>query len=114
MNKLFEAFANIFRVPDLRKRVLFTLGLLAVYRLGGHIPTPGIDIRRWEEFMSSNAGSIFGEDALVMAGDPRALDRGRWQRAMLWSRAASIAGGTSEIQRNIIGERLLGLPREPA
>ncbi len=41
--KFFEAFANVFRIPDLRKRVLFTLGLLAVYRLGGHIPTPGID-----------------------------------------------------------------------
>ena len=39
--KFFEAFANIFRIPDLRKRVLFTLALLAVYRLGGHIPTPG-------------------------------------------------------------------------
>ncbi len=44
MNKLFEAFANIFRVPDLRKRLLFALGLLAVYRLGGHIPTPGINL----------------------------------------------------------------------
>src|SRR5246500_4637813 len=40
---MFEKLANIFRVPDLRKRVLFTLALLAVYRLGGHIPTPGID-----------------------------------------------------------------------
>src|SRR5882724_9669481 len=40
---MFEKLANIFRVPDPRKRVLFTLGLLAVYRLGGHIPTPGID-----------------------------------------------------------------------
>src|SRR4029079_15967732 len=58
--KLFEAFANMFRVPDLRKRVLFALGLLAVYRLGGHIPTPGINIQRWEEFFSSQAGSIFG------------------------------------------------------
>src|SRR5438270_590234 len=70
----------------------------------------------WTEMsqkLYENAGAIFGEDALVMAGDPRALDRGRWSRGMLWSRAASIAGGTSEIQRNIIGERLLGLPREP-
>ena len=38
---IFNKLANIFRVPDLRKRVLFTLGLLAVYRIGGHIPTPG-------------------------------------------------------------------------
>ncbi len=43
MNKFFESFANIFRVPDLRKRVLFTLALLAVYRIGGHISTPGVD-----------------------------------------------------------------------
>ena len=40
---MFEKFANIFRIPDLRKRILFTLGLLAVYRLGGHIPTPGVN-----------------------------------------------------------------------
>ena len=37
------ALKNIFAVPDLRKRVLFTLGLLAVYRVGGHIPTPGVN-----------------------------------------------------------------------
>ena len=43
MNKFFEALANIFRIPDLRKRVLFTLALLAVYRIGAYIPTPGID-----------------------------------------------------------------------
>jgi len=40
---MFEKLANIFRIPDLRKRILFTLGLLAVYRLGGHIPTPGVN-----------------------------------------------------------------------
>jgi len=73
MNKLFEAFANIFRVPDLRKRVLFTLGLLAVYRLGGHIPTPGINIQRWEEFFSSNASSIFGFFDLFAGGNIRRL-----------------------------------------
>ena len=37
---MLEKFLNIFRIPDLRKRVLFTLAILAVYRLGSHIPTP--------------------------------------------------------------------------
>src|SRR6202045_4434076 len=73
MNKLFEAFANIFRVPDLRKRLMFTLGLLAVYRLGGHIPTPGINLQRWEEFFSSNAGSIFGFFDLFAGGNIKRL-----------------------------------------
>ena len=54
--KFFDAIANVFRIPDLRKRVLFTLALLAVYRLGGHIPTPGINLIRWEEFFERNAG----------------------------------------------------------
>jgi preprotein translocase subunit SecY len=73
MNKLFEAFANIFRVPDLRKRVLFALGLLAVYRLGGHIPTPGINITAWEAFFQSSAGSIFGFFDLFAGGNIRRL-----------------------------------------
>src|ERR1700694_5179369 len=73
MNKLFEAFANIFRVPDLRKRLLFALGLLAVYRLGGHIPTPGINLQRWEEFFSFNSGSIFGFFDLFEGGNSRRL-----------------------------------------
>ena len=73
MNKLFEAFANIFRVPDLRKRLMFALGLLAVYRLGGHIPTPGINITRWEEFFNSNSGSIFGFFDLFAGGNIKRL-----------------------------------------
>jgi alkylation response protein AidB-like acyl-CoA dehydrogenase len=70
----------------------------------------------WTEMsqrLYENAGSILGMDGLVAPEDPGAVDRGRWARGMLWSRAASIAGGTSEIQRNIIAERILGLPREP-
>ena len=60
--KFFEAVANVFRVPDLRKRLLFALALLAVYRLGGHIPTPGVDANRLSDFFTRNAGS-FGTDA---------------------------------------------------
>jgi preprotein translocase subunit SecY len=71
--KFFEAFANIFRIPDLRKRVLFTLGLLAVYRLGGHIPTPGINIERWQDFFSRNQGSIFGFFDMMVGGNIRKL-----------------------------------------
>jgi preprotein translocase subunit SecY len=71
--KLFEAFANMFRVPDLRKRLLFTLGLLAVYRLGGHIPTPGINLQAWANFFSSQAGSIFGFFDLFAGGNIRRL-----------------------------------------
>ncbi len=42
MSSFLQALGNIFRIPDLRKRVLFTFALLAVYRIGAHIPTPGI------------------------------------------------------------------------
>ena len=71
--KFFEAFANMFRVPDLRKRVFFTLGLLAVYRLGSQIPTPGINLQRWEDFFSSQQGSIFGFFDLFAGGNIRRL-----------------------------------------
>ena len=71
--KFFEAIANVFRIPDLRKRVLFTLGLLAVYRLGGHIPTPGIDIHRWTDFFQRNQGTIFGFFDLFAGGNIRRL-----------------------------------------
>src|ERR1700679_1692251 len=69
--KFFEAFANVFRIPDLRKRVLFTLAMLAVYRQGGHIPTPGIDVGKWEEFLTRNAGGIFGFFDLFAGGNIR-------------------------------------------
>src|SRR5213079_3078311 len=49
------------------------LGLLAVYRLGSHIPTPGINLAKWEEYMSSNLGSIFGFFDLFAGGNIRRL-----------------------------------------
>ena len=48
---ILESFRNIFAIPDLRKRVLFTFGLLAVYRIGCHIPVPGIDPQALIEYM---------------------------------------------------------------
>ncbi|MBE0658659.1 MAG: preprotein translocase subunit SecY [Bryobacteraceae bacterium] len=60
MSKFFEALANVFRVPDLRNRVLFTLGLLAVYRLGAAVPIPGVDAAKFQEFFNRNQGSFFG------------------------------------------------------
>ena len=69
--KFFEAFANIFRVPDLRKRLLFTLGLLAVYRLGSQVPTPGIDINKWSQFFEAQSGSIFGFFDMFAGGNIR-------------------------------------------
>jgi preprotein translocase subunit SecY len=58
--KFLDAVANVFRIPDLRRRVLFTLLMLAIYRLGGHIPTPGIDTHRLQAFFEQNTGTLFG------------------------------------------------------
>src|SRR6201997_1973192 len=71
--KFLEAFANIFRVPDLRKRLLFTLGLLAVYRLGGHVPTPGINTQAWSQFFNSAGGSLFSFFDMFAGGTTRPL-----------------------------------------
>lgn len=58
--KIFESFRNIFAVPDLKKRVLFTFGLLAIYRIGSHIPTPGLDAQALEEFFNANRSGFLG------------------------------------------------------
>jgi preprotein translocase subunit SecY len=57
---LIESLKNIFRIPDLRSRVLFTLAMLAVYRLGNHVPTPGVDARALTEFFEQNRATWFG------------------------------------------------------
>ncbi len=70
---MLEKFLNIFRVPDLRKRILFTLGLLAVYRLGGHIPTPGINADKLSQFFDQNRGTFLGFVDLFSGGQLRRL-----------------------------------------
>src|SRR6185369_9293562 len=70
---MFDKLANIFRIPDLRKRILFTLGLLAVYRLGSHIPTPGINSALLQQFFDQNRGSFLGFVDMFSGGNLRRL-----------------------------------------
>src|SRR5437899_3459808 len=72
---MLDKLANIFRIPDLRKRILFTLGMLFVYRLGGHLPTPGIDTLKLEQFFTqgSTSGSLLGFVDLFSGGQLRRM-----------------------------------------
>ena len=55
-----SGFQNIFKIPELKKRILFTLGLLIVYRVGVHVPTPGIDRIALEAFFARAQGTLLG------------------------------------------------------
>jgi len=55
-----EAFQNIFKIPELKKKVLFSLGMLAVYRIGCFIPTPGIDRIALASFFKQAQGTLLG------------------------------------------------------
>jgi preprotein translocase subunit SecY len=70
---MLEKFLNIFRIPDLRKRVLFTMGILAVYRLGAWIPTPGVNAHQLELMFSGQNGSALGLMDLFSGGTLRRM-----------------------------------------
>jgi len=70
---MFDKLANIFRIPDLRRRILFTMGMLFVYRLGGHLPTPGVKWEQLEHFFDMNRGSFLGFVDLFSGGQLRRL-----------------------------------------
>ena len=57
---MFSSFQNIFNIPELRKRVMFTLMMLAVYRIGAHIPTPGIRGEELSKFLHQAASGLMG------------------------------------------------------
>src|SRR5436305_695908 len=72
---MLERFSSIFRIPDLRKRILFTLALLAVYRVGGHIPIPGVNsemCRQWHV-----AADLHGNCCRVATRSLRSLGEGK-------------------------------------
>src|SRR5205814_8042185 len=70
---MFDKFANIFRIPDLRRRIFFTLGLLAVYRIGGHIPIPGVNSTLFSQYIEQNRGTLLGFVDLFSGGQFRRM-----------------------------------------
>jgi preprotein translocase subunit SecY len=57
---VFEKLQNILAIPELRRRIFFTLGMLAVYRVGCHVPTPGIDASVLAKFFEGTSGTLLG------------------------------------------------------
>ncbi|MCK4859713.1 MAG: preprotein translocase subunit SecY [Candidatus Omnitrophica bacterium] len=74
---MFKALFNIFKIPDLKKKVLFTLGLIIVYRMGAFIPTPGINGANLAQFFDNIArtqgGTLFGIMNMFSGGAMRQL-----------------------------------------
>ena len=60
LNPLIASLRNVLNIPDLRRRILFMLAMLAVYRMGSWIPTPGIDAFALQQFFAQQQGTIFG------------------------------------------------------
>src|SRR5580765_8744393 len=73
MEKFLAAVRNMFNVPDLRRRIFFTLGLLAVYRLGAHVGAPGINKARLDQVWRDVAGTLLGVLDLFSGGNFRTI-----------------------------------------
>ena len=69
MDKFFNAVQNMFKVPELRKRILFTLAILAIYRLGAHITAPGINKAQLQRVWGEVAGTLLGVLDLFSGGN---------------------------------------------
>ena len=65
---MIKGFGDIFRIPDLRKKVLFTLGIIVVYRIGAFIPTPGVDAHVLKTFFENQKGTLIGFFDLFSGG----------------------------------------------
>ncbi|MFW6244301.1 MAG: preprotein translocase subunit SecY [Fibrobacterota bacterium] len=65
---MLETFQNMCRIPELRKRIIFTLIVVFIYRLGGHVPTPGVNAEVLREFFAGNQGGLFGLYDMFVGG----------------------------------------------
>jgi len=81
----------------------------------GELPLTQMSVRKlasdiWGQQVQDAVWRMLGPDAQLAPGDPRAPDGGAWEKAYLFARALTIGGGTTEVQRNILAQRVLGLP----
>ncbi|GIU82111.1 MAG: preprotein translocase subunit SecY [Acidobacteria bacterium] len=73
MEKFFAAVQNMFKIPELRGRILFTLGMIAIYRFGAHITAPGINKARLEQVWGEVSGTLLGVLDLFSGGNFRTI-----------------------------------------
>jgi preprotein translocase subunit SecY len=73
MEKFFAAIQNIFKVPELRTRVLFTLGMLTIYRFGAHVTAPGVNKEQLERVWNDVSGTLLGVLDLFSGGNFRTI-----------------------------------------
>jgi alkylation response protein AidB-like acyl-CoA dehydrogenase len=109
-----QGLARLYAETEIMR--FMNLGMLT--RLGrGELPGAESSIVKtfWADLtqaLGDFSSELLGPHAALLRGSKHAIGGGRFAQQMLFSRAASIAGGTSEVQRNIIAQRLLGLPRD--
>lgn len=80
-------------------------------------PASALNMMFWSEYAQRFAEKMIdvqGPAATVLPGDPSEYRPDRWQMDFFQHRSSTIWGGTAQVQRNIVGERVLGLPKEPA
>ena len=68
---MMKAFGDVWRIPDLRKKILFTLGMFIVYRFGSHIPVPGVDTSALAAAFQAMRGSVLGLYDIFVGGNLR-------------------------------------------
>ena len=66
--QLLQSFQNCFKIPDLRRRIFFTVALLVVYRIGGQITVPGVQLAVLTEFFQSSGNTLFGLYDMFVGG----------------------------------------------
>jgi preprotein translocase subunit SecY len=69
LTTFFGNIRNVFKIPELRRRVLITIALILVYRIGRHIPTPGVNAAALTEFFSAQKGTLFGMMDMFSGGN---------------------------------------------